>query len=141
MAGGVVETDRERLQIQALQFLQVVAQEQLTSSLTGSEFLADSSVRLEEIVAADFSHEVGQVTDRLSLRLEALVTGTIINPAQATTIAIAELQKATPDAFTLALDTVQLTPLAIVAVDEAGRVTFGLKAEAQAAWSIPHQRQ
>ncbi|MEM7117281.1 MAG: hypothetical protein AAF614_32910 [Chloroflexota bacterium] len=133
VSGGVTQADHDRLLAQTTQFLQVVARESLAGSLIGNEFLVEESVQVVNVSAADFSHEVGQVADRLTLRLEAEVGGTAVSPSQATTIGIAELQKIVPDDFDLALDTVSLMPTSVVAVDEAGRVTFGLLAEAQAA--------
>lgn len=133
VAGGVTQNEHDRLRQQAMQFLRVVSQQSLAAQLNQNELLVEESVQVVRVLAADFSHEVGQVTDQLGLRLEAEVVATVVNTSQATTMAIAELQTAVPDNFELVLDTLILTPGDVVAVDDEGRVTFELQTDAQAA--------
>ena len=140
MAGGAVRTvtavaqrDLDRLQSQVLQFLQAVALADMDAQLTEREFLPRESLQLVEILAEDYSHEVGEQTNRVSLRMEAVLRATAVNTVESAPLVYEALADQVPANHTLVPDSFTFERGEILAIDNEGRVTFVMIAEGQAA--------
>ena len=129
--GVVTAEDQARLQAQGEQFMRTVALADLGARQR--PFLLPESVQLEAITQLTFSHAVGAATERLGLEMGATWRGTAVDLALATPLALAALQTAVSPGYELQLDSLSLLPDAVQAVDETGRVTFGVTATARAA--------
>jgi len=71
-----------------------------------------------------YSHFPGEQTDRLALEMRADVVGTAVNANAASGIVYEALAAAVPDGYSLVPDSIQYSRGDVVAVDDAGRVTF-----------------
>ncbi|WP_420631837.1 baseplate J/gp47 family protein [Candidatus Leptofilum sp.] len=136
MSGGAVrETaavsleDKERLRAQALQFLEAVALANMEAQLTEREFLSKDAVRVVNILDETFSHDVGEQTAELTLVMRAELVGTAVDTTVASGLAFDSLGQVVPAGFTLVPDSIRFSSGEVVAVDEAGRVTFSMIGE------------
>ena len=140
MAGGgvreekaVTAVDQDRLRAQVLQFLQAVSASEMEAQTTPFEFLARDSVRVLHVDSETFSHFPGEQTERLALEMRADVVGTAVNANAASGIVYEALVAAVPEGYVLVPDSIQYTRGDVVAVDEAGRVTFEMTGQVLAA--------
>lgn len=123
---AVSQADLDRLRSQALQFLQAIALAQMGAALTEREFLARESLRLVEVVSEVYSHEVGEQANRVTLTMEAVLVGTAVNNMETAGLAYDALAAEVADGYSLSPDSLTFEPGSVIAVDEAGRVTFEL---------------
>ncbi|MCB8983300.1 MAG: baseplate J/gp47 family protein [Ardenticatenaceae bacterium] len=121
---AVTDADQERLRAQVLQFLQAVSASEMEAQTTAFEFLARDSVRVLNVDSETYSHFPGEQTDRLALEMRADVGGTAVNANAASGIVYEALAAAVPEGYSLVPDSIQYTRGDVVAVDDAGRVTF-----------------
>ena len=136
MEGGAVrETaavsveDQERLRAQALQFLQAVALANMEAELTEREFLSRDAVQVVAILDETFSHDVGEQTAELTLVMRAEMQGTAVDTTIASGLAFDSLGQAVPAGYSLVPESIRFSSGQVVAVDEAGRVTFSMMAD------------
>ena len=136
MTGGAVrETaavtadDQARLRGQVLQFLQAVALANMEAELTEREFLSRDAVRVVTILDETYSHDVGEPTAELTLVMRAELQGTAVDTTVASGLAFDSLGQAVPTGFTLVPDGIRFESGSVVAVDDAGRVTFSMIGE------------
>ncbi|MBP6471569.1 MAG: baseplate J/gp47 family protein [Chloroflexi bacterium] len=130
---AVTSADQERLRAQVLQFLQAVSASEMEAQTTPFEFLARDSVRVVSVNSETYSHFPGEQTDRLALEMRADVVGTAVNANAASGIVYEALATAVPDGYVLVPNSIKYTRGDVVAVDEAGRVTFEMTGEVLAA--------
>lgn len=130
---AVTETDRERLRSQVIQFLQALAASELSAALTEDEFLPRRSVRVVRFLGETYSHAVGAQSDTLSLEMRAELAGTAVDTNAASGIAYEGLSAQVPAGYTLAPQSLHFETGDVVGADDAGRVTFEMMAEAEAA--------
>ncbi|MCP4415840.1 MAG: hypothetical protein GY805_04410, partial [Chloroflexi bacterium] len=136
MSGGAVQEtavvtadDQMRLRAQVLQFLQAVALANMEAELTEREFLSRDAVRVLTILEETFSHDVGTQTEELTLMIRAELQGTAVDTIIASGLAFESLGQMVPAGFTLVPDSIHFESGNVVAVDEAGRVTFSMIGE------------
>jgi len=136
MAGGalretaaVAAEDQERLQAQALQFLQAVALATMEAQLTEREFISKDTIRVVNVLDETFSHDVGEQTAELTLVMRAELQGTAVDTTVASGLAFESLGQAVPAGFTLVPDSIRFSSGSVVAVDDSGRVTFSMIGE------------
>lgn len=123
---AVTADDQQRLRAQVIQFLQAVALANMEAELTEREFLSPDAVRLVTILDESFSHEVGEQTTQLTLLIRAELQGTAVDTTAASGLAFESLGQAVPAGFTLLPDSICFESGRVVAVDDAGRVTFSM---------------
>ncbi len=143
LAGGAVRetaavaaADQERLRAQALQFLQAVALANMEAQLTAREFLSNDAVRIVTILDETFSHDVGEQTAELTLVIRAALQGTAVDTTVASGLVFESLGQAVPAGFALVPDSIRFESGQVVAVDEAGRVTFSMMGSAVVAANL-----
>ncbi len=134
MTGGAVEevtavsqSDLDKLRSQTLQFLQAVALAQMETELTEREFLARESLQLVEVLSEEYSYEVGEQAEQVSLTMEAVLAGTAVDSTKTAGLAYDALAADIADGYELTPDSLHFEPGAVVAVDGDGRVTFELE--------------
>jgi len=130
---AVTDADQERLRAQVLQFLQAVSASEMEAQTTPFEFLARDSVRVLNVDSETYSHFPGEQTDRLALEMRADVAGTAVNANAASGIVYEALAVAVPEGYSLVPDSIQYSRGDVVAVDDAGRVTFEMTGSVLAA--------
>ncbi|MEM7335418.1 MAG: baseplate J/gp47 family protein, partial [Chloroflexota bacterium] len=136
LAPAVSEEDVARLRGQVLQFLQAVAIAEMESSLSEREFLTRDSVRVVTILNESFSHNVGEQASRLTLEMRAELEGTAVNTTEASGLAYEKLITTVPEDFSLIPESIQFESGEIIGSDDAGRVTFFMRAEAVTAVNV-----
>ncbi len=124
---AVSQSDLDKLRSQTLQFLQAVALAQMETSLTEREFLARESLRLVEVLSEEYSHEAGDQAERVSLKMEAVLAGTAVDSTNTAGLAYNALTAHIADGYGFIPDSLHFEPGGIIAVDDAGRVTFELE--------------
>lgn len=136
MAGGAVREaaaatadDQARVRAQVLQFLQAVALANLETQLTEREFLSRDAIRIVNILDETFSHNVGEQTAELTLVVQAELEGTAVDTTVASGLVFDSLGETVPEGFSLVPDSIRFENGAVVAVDNAGRVTFVMLGE------------
>ncbi len=129
LATAVTEEDRSRLRSQAIQFLLATAVAEMETELTPYEFLTPDSLRIVNVLAETYSHEVGEQTSRLTLSLRADVAGTAVNTTAASDLAYYALGQQIQPGFSLVPDSIRFESGNITGVDGDGRVTFTMIAE------------
>ena len=126
---AVTADDQARLRGQVLQFLQAVALANMEAELTEREFLSRDAVRVITILDETYSHDVGEPTAELTLVMRAELQGTAVDTTVASGLAFDSLGQAVPAGFSLVPDSIRFESGSVVAVDEAGRVTFSMMGE------------
>jgi hypothetical protein len=133
MVPAVAEADQNRARSQLLQFLQAVALSRMEAQLTEREFLPAEAVRVAAVLQENYSHSVGQVTDQLTLAMRVEMRGTAVDVTDATGLVYAGLAGQVPSGHYLAVDNISVAPEAVLAVDEAGRMTVNMRGTGLAA--------
>ncbi len=125
---AVTGTDQLRLRSQVMQYLQAVTTSELSTQLTEREFLAQESLRVEQILSETYSNFPGEQADKLALEIKAVLQGTAVDTFAATDIAYNALVLQVPAGFTLVPASLRFQPGNVLAVDEEGRVSFEMVA-------------
>jgi len=133
MVPAVAEADQTRARSQLLQFLQAVAQSRMQAQLTEREFLSAEAVRVATILQETYSHGVGEAADQLTLSMQVEMRGTAVDVTDATGLVYAGLAAQVPPGHYLAADNISVAPEAVLAVDEAGRMTVNMRGTGLAA--------
>lgn len=135
LAGGeiqevavVAEEDVGRLRSQVLQFLQAVATTELEATLTEREFFVRDSLRVLEVRRETYSHQVGEQTDTLGLKMEARLQGTAVDLTNATGLVYEDLAGRVPDDLNLVAGSINFQRDRVLEADKNGRVTFTVSA-------------
>jgi Baseplate J-like protein len=126
---AVTAADQARLRAQVLQFLQAVVLANMEAELTEREFLSRDAVRVVTILDETFSQDVGEQAAELTLLIRAELQGTAVDTTVASGLAFESLGQAVPTGFTLVPDSIRFESGRVVAVDDAGRVTFSMIGE------------
>ncbi|MFQ5398936.1 MAG: baseplate J/gp47 family protein [Anaerolineae bacterium] len=126
---AVAEADRVRVRSQVLQFLQALALSEMEARLTEREFLARDSLRVVNVLAERYSHEVGNQTDRLTLEMRAELQGTAVDTTRAATLVYEALAAQVEDGFALVPDSIDYQDGEALAADERGRVSLVMTGE------------
>jgi hypothetical protein len=133
MIPAVAEADQNRARSQLLQFLQAVAISRMETQLTEREFLPAEAVRVAAVLQENYSHSVGEVADQLTLAMRVEMRGTAVDVTDATGLVYAGLAGQVPPGHYLAADNISVAPEAVLAVDEAGRMTVNMRGTGLAA--------
>lgn len=131
-AAAVTAEDREQLRVEVLQYLRAAALAEMANSVSVREFLTPDSLRIVNILDENYSHDVGERTDRLRLQMRVRFEGTAVNTTESSGIAFEALDLLIPQGFALVPDSIRFESGNVTAVDDAGRVTFSMIAEGRA---------
>ncbi|MFO7539872.1 MAG: baseplate J/gp47 family protein [Chloroflexota bacterium] len=133
MVPAVAEADQSRARSQLLQFLQAVALSRMEVQLTEREFLPAEAVRVTAILQENYSHAVGEAAGQLSLSMRVEMRGTAVDVTDAAGLVYGGLAAQVPPGYYLAADNISVVPEAILAVDDAGRMTVNMRGSGLAA--------
>ncbi len=133
---AVSAADQERLRAQMTQYLQTQAIAQIDSGLTNQEILARESLRVNQVVSEEWSHEVGEAADSLKLSLEVKIEGVVVDTNPAVDLVYNRLTQAVPLGYTLLPDSFTLTTGDEITVLEDGSVVFNMAGRGQIAADI-----
>ena len=137
MVTAVTEADHNRARSQLLQFLQAVALSRMEAQLTEREFLPAEAVGVAAVLEESYSHEVGQAATQLTLSMRVQLRGTALDITEATGLVYAGLAEQVPSGYYLAADNMTVVPDAVLALDEAGRMTVNIRGIGLAAIELP----
>lgn len=126
---AVTQADLDRLTAQVTQYLQTLALGQMQATLTSDEFLAEGSLVIAQTYHTQFSHQVGEATERVSLEIEAEVQGTAVNTRLAFDLMYQELAKLARPGYALVPESFLFYAGEVVGVDAQGRVQFEMIGE------------
>jgi hypothetical protein len=121
---AVTETDQERLHSQVSDQLRALALAEMETMLSGSEFLAQNSMQVAQILHETYSHFPGEASNNLALEIRAEFTATAVDETQAIGLVYDEVAASVAPGFELMPDSLVLRSGDVLGVDGEGRVTF-----------------
>lgn len=133
---AVSAADRERLRAQLTQYLQTQAVEQIESGLGEQELLARDTLRLVRVISEEWSHEVGEATDSLSLALTAEMSGVVIDTTPAVDLVYNRLIQEVPPGYTLLPDSFAVAAGDVEPATDAGTLPFTVRGQGQISATI-----
>jgi hypothetical protein len=139
-AAAVALADQERLRSQTLQQLQALALTEMSARLTETEFLGRDSIQVTRIFQENYSHFVGERTERLTLEIRAELRATAVNPTLAAGLVYEQLVTAVPPGFELLPDSIEFYPGLSFRSDAQGRVSFEMVGAARATRQLDMER-
>lgn len=124
--GIVTETDRNRLIDILRQQIQDRAYTEMLPRLEETQIIIPETIHIAEERSdwMTFSHDVGEATDQLSLRMRGVVEATVVDEALAKQIAFARLSAQIPRGHVVRTETLIYEPITAVDVLPGGSVTF-----------------
>ena len=125
----VTEADRLALRTEVIQQLQSLAAGQIDAQLGSNEFLSVESLRINRLIEESWSQDVGGKSDRLSLSVEAEISGVVIDFNEATDLVYTELVAGVRPGFSLTPDSFRFYKAGNTRQDEDGRITFDMVGE------------
>ena len=125
----VTEADRLALRTEMLQELQSLAGSEIEAALASSEFLSAESLAIQQIISENWSHQVGEKSERLSLTIEAEVSGIVVDLSQATDILYTDLVGIIRPGYSLTPDSFRFYKAGTTQLNEQGDVVFEMVGE------------
>lgn len=126
--GIVTISDIERVESNARQSLQGLAYSDIESQLTDDQRIIIESISIPpELVRSDwidFSHEVGDSTNLLTLNMRAIVEALVIDRRFAQQIVFAQVSSNIPPNMILNPDSFLYRPGPFISIDDDNRITF-----------------
>jgi hypothetical protein len=134
----VTQDDYDRLLATLRQQLQAVAFQAMEAQVSPSQTIIVETIRLAgaENERLDWSAEVGDETDALTLTMRTVVEATVIDEALAQQIAFASLTAQIPPGRAVVPGGVQYTCCTVNAIQPDGRVSFSLSGAATVAAQV-----
>jgi hypothetical protein len=120
-AGMVTLADKERLRALLLQQLQQKAYATMTAELEESEFMPAESLQVELVLIENYDKFVAEVADTLGLEMRIVVSGLVIDEADATPLMRDILYNQVRSGFDLLPETIRLQRGQVVGVREEDR--------------------
>ncbi len=130
--------DQVRLKAELVERLKREAYARLQGQLTALEFIPAETLQLA-IVNEQYSHNVGEATDVLSLRLAIRAAGTLVGGEEANTLMLHMLERDTPAGYKIAPATLRFAPGEVLAV-EGATVRFRMQASGTALSDISEEQ-
>ena len=132
---AVAAEDRDRLMAIVRGQLQAAAYEQFQASLSDSQLIVIETIRIPDDGARNdwinFSHEVGETTETLSLDMRSIVEAIAIDDRFARQIIFASLSSQKPRDLALVTDSFTYQRGGVISIDGDDRVTFSASATAE----------
>ncbi len=125
----VTEADQAALRTEVVQQLQSLAAGQIESALGSNEFLSVESLAINQILNENWSHPVGSKSDRLTLGIEAEISGTVVDFNQATDLVYTDLVAGVRPGFSLTPDSFRFYKAGGTRLNEQGQVVFDMVGE------------
>jgi len=104
-AGMVTQADKDRLRALLLQQLQQKAYDAMTAELEEGEFVPVESLQVEVILVENYDKFVAEVADTLGLEMRIVVSGVVIDEADATPLMLEMLRSQVRSGFDLLPET------------------------------------
>ncbi len=117
----VTPADKERLRALLLQQLQQKAYAAMTAELAEGQFIPAESLRVELILVENYDKFVEEVADTLGLEMRVVVSGLVVDEADAAPLMREMLKNQVRNGFDLLPDTIQLRRGQVVGVREEDR--------------------
>ena len=102
----VLEEDIIGLRSETLQQLESIGANEIEAGLANNQFLVHESLNIMRIIAEERSHQAGEASNNITIKIQAEIGGTVIDMNQATDVVYTDLVNAvrpgyslTPDSF------------------------------------------
>ncbi len=125
----VTAEDQAALRSEVIQQLQSLAAGQIESGLGSNEFLSVESLAINQIISENWSHAVGGKSERLTLGMEAEISGVVVNFNQATDLVYTDLVAGVRPGFSLTPDSFRFYKAGNTQLNEQGEVLFDIVGE------------
>jgi hypothetical protein len=127
---SVTQDDQERLLFTLRQQMQARACEEMTSRIDASQIVLCDTVRIveERDDLIQFSAQVGETADELSLTMRIVVEATSVSQLNGQQVAFARLAAQIPRGRVLQPETLSYAPGIVQSIDAEGRVGFSITA-------------
>lgn len=131
------QADYDRLRQHVLETLHARAMLKMQAELEPGEFLAEDSVRVVLIYYENYSHSQEQPTNTLTMEMRAVLHGTAVRREAALALINDELRVNVRKGFSLLPETIRPNLGEVVGVDNQGRVSLMLAAQATLSADLP----
>ncbi|MFK7804923.1 MAG: baseplate J/gp47 family protein [Anaerolineae bacterium] len=125
----VTEADHLTLRTEVIQQLQSLAGSEIEATLSSNEFLSAESLTINQIISEEWSHAIGEKSERLTLTVQAEIGGIVVDLSQATDVVYTDLVSAVRPGFSLTPDSFRFYKAGTTRFDEQGRVVFEMVGE------------
>ncbi|QPC80894.1 hypothetical protein G4Y79_14375 [Phototrophicus methaneseepsis] len=133
----VTQSDQDNLLAQARAQLQNIAYQEMKRNLAPNQQIIVSTIRIaadgERSDWTNFSHNVGDATDSLTLRMQAIVEAISVDTVHAQQIVFTALSGAKPRGLVFDTNSITYEQPGSYTVDENGRIAFSMGGHAIAA--------
>ena len=125
----VTEEDRLTLRTELIQQIQSLAGSEIEAALGTSEFLSAESLVINRMITEEWSHEIGEKSESLTLNIEAEISGIVVDMNQATDLVYTDLVAAVRPGFSLTPNSFRFYQAGTTQLDEEGNVVFEMVGE------------